>query len=626
MYQMKNGVLYHDGKPTFCLGQSYYPSYHKQKVPVLETGDRLGEMKKDIAGMRKAGFNLVRMAALGDVDWNGGDVQVKFDLPDQFLQDLDENDMAGMIRLQGYSMNLRGFEDATMIRQDGEKMPFNWGWFVRNCLNHPGIYEDNVKGTTASAKHFDKARNLVSFQIYNEPAYPWQGFYDYHPESIKLYKVWCAERGLPVEEPPRARPASGESPEPWIRWRAFCTERMTFYLCDMGEKAKEGYAFPENLTCHMACPVRPGAAVRGEDYFETAKGMDVLGITAYTPCRGQSYHSACLQLDATESAAATFQKHAWLIEYNARTNMPPQEWPRETYAAIGRGFKGILYYQWRADYPFADGPEPEGFGMVFNDGRKAPNFDMGVKMNAVVNRLGERLARADKQRSGVALLYSARQNAYFDALDNGASVNVGDCHERNLLSMGRCFSLLNREGVVVDLARAADLAKNALKTRVLILPEVEGLSDTELDQIDAFAAAGGRVYRYQDNELGFIAYRRGDKGVLHGIVRDQYDVQTLMEVERITPPALVIGAPYADARLLIGRMDGKKYGVVSIANYDPLERPLKDALLVVNGIKFNKAVAYATDLKAVGVPLAFADNTLTLPKLAWGGFVVLTNE
>lgn len=626
MYRMKNGVLQHNGKPVFCLGQSYYPSYHKQKVPVLETGDRLGEMKKDLDGMKKAGFNLVRMAALGDVDWNDGDVSVRFDLPDTFLKDLEERDMAGMIRLQGYSMNLRGFKDATMIRADGEKMPFNWGWFVRNCLNHPGIYEDNVRGTIASARHFKGFDSLVSFQIYNEPAYPTEGFYDYHPESIKAYQAWRAEKGLPEEQPPRERPKAGESPESWILWRQFCMERMTFYLCDMGRKAREGYALPENLTCHMACPVRPGASMRGEDYFETAKGMDVLGITAYTPCRGPSYHSACLQLDATESAAATFKKHAWLIEYNARTNMPPQEWPRETFAAIGRGFKGILYYQWRADYPFADGPEPEGFGMIFNDGRKAPNFDAGVKMNAVVSALSERLARAEKARSHVAILYSARQNAYFDALDNGASTSVASCHERNLLALSRCYALLNRENVVVDLTRAEDLDKNTLKTRVLILPETEGLGESELDQLDAFMEKGGRVYRYQDKELGFIAYRRGDKGVLHGIVTDQYDARTLMTVEKIVPPACVYGAENADARLLKGTMDGKPYAIACIANYDPLERPLKDTVLAVSGFHFDKATAYAPDLPKKGMKLAVAEGCVPLPKISYGAFVVLEKE
>ena len=626
MYSMKNGVLHKNGRPVFCLGQSYYPSYHKQKIPVLETGDQLGEMKEDLHGIKEAGFNLVRMAARGDLDWNDGNVQVNFPLPDAFLRDLEEEDMAGMIRLQGYSMNLRGFKDATMVRADGKEMPFNWGWFVRNCLNHAGIYEDNVKGTIASARHFKDFHACVSFQIYNEPAYPSIGFYDYHPESIKAYKEWCALKGLPAEDPPRQRPAAGESKEGWINWRLFCMERMTFYLCDMGEKAREGYAFPESLTCHMACPVVPGASQRGEDYFETAKGMDILGITAYTPCRGPSYHKACMQLDTTESAAAAFKKHAWLIEYNARTNMPPQEWPRETYAAIGRGFKGILYYQWRADYPFPNSPEPEEFGMLFNDRRKAAHFDMGVKTNKVVNVLSERLARAEKVRNGVSLLWSARQNAYFDAADNGAEQSVQVYHERNLTAMARCYSLLNEAGVTVDFTRAEDLAENTIKTRVLILPAVEGLSDAELDQIDAFKQQGGRVYRYQDDQLGFLAYVRNDPGVMHGIITDQYDVRTLMRAEKIAPNAEVVGAPCVDARLLKGTMNGKKYAIAVLANYDPLEKPLTDTVLHVNGFKFNKATAYATDLPLKGMNLAAAENCVSLPKLHWGGFVVLENE
>ena len=65
MYRVRNGVLYHDGKPEIALGQSYYPSYHAQKVPVPPEGDRLGEMALDLREMREAGFNLCRIAALG---------------------------------------------------------------------------------------------------------------------------------------------------------------------------------------------------------------------------------------------------------------------------------------------------------------------------------------------------------------------------------------------------------------------------------------------------------------------------------------------------------------------------------------------------------------------------------
>ena len=48
MYNMKNGVLHKEGKPVFCIGLSYYPSYHERKIPVPESGDRIGEMKKDL--------------------------------------------------------------------------------------------------------------------------------------------------------------------------------------------------------------------------------------------------------------------------------------------------------------------------------------------------------------------------------------------------------------------------------------------------------------------------------------------------------------------------------------------------------------------------------------------------
>ena len=44
MYSMKNGILYQDGKAVFCVGLSYYPSYHEKKVPVPETCDRVAIM------------------------------------------------------------------------------------------------------------------------------------------------------------------------------------------------------------------------------------------------------------------------------------------------------------------------------------------------------------------------------------------------------------------------------------------------------------------------------------------------------------------------------------------------------------------------------------------------------
>ena len=45
MYELKNGILYQDGKPIIAMGQSYYPSFHEAKYLAPPSGDRVGLMK-----------------------------------------------------------------------------------------------------------------------------------------------------------------------------------------------------------------------------------------------------------------------------------------------------------------------------------------------------------------------------------------------------------------------------------------------------------------------------------------------------------------------------------------------------------------------------------------------------
>ena len=80
MYQLKNGILHRANRKIFALGQSYYPSFHPQKHPVPPDQDRVGEMKKDCADMAAAGFELVRLAAVGRVRRDNGKIVVDFPL------------------------------------------------------------------------------------------------------------------------------------------------------------------------------------------------------------------------------------------------------------------------------------------------------------------------------------------------------------------------------------------------------------------------------------------------------------------------------------------------------------------------------------------------------------------
>ena len=174
MYQINGSILHKDGKKIFALGESYYPSFHPCKFPVKPEDDRIGEMIKDLKMMAEAGFNHVRFAALGTLSYDRESNTVTLDAPfvDAMTEEAQKNDLSVSVRLQGFSVNLRGFTDAEMIDEHGNVPDYVWSDFVRSTPNHPGILEDNFVHGRDTAKHFAKFSNVVGYQIYNEPKYP----------------------------------------------------------------------------------------------------------------------------------------------------------------------------------------------------------------------------------------------------------------------------------------------------------------------------------------------------------------------------------------------------------------------------------------------------------------------
>ena len=109
-YRIENGKLLENGKPVFALGQSYYPSFHEAKYPVPPEGDRIGEMKKDLAAMAQMGFNHVRFAAIGETKLNrASEVEVNTPFVDAMIAEAEQCGISTSIRLQGYAVNLHGY-------------------------------------------------------------------------------------------------------------------------------------------------------------------------------------------------------------------------------------------------------------------------------------------------------------------------------------------------------------------------------------------------------------------------------------------------------------------------------------------------------------------------------------
>ncbi|HBP37200.1 MAG TPA: hypothetical protein DD640_00340 [Clostridiales bacterium] len=628
MYSLNNGILHQDGKPVLALGLSYYASYHPQKVPVLADGDREGQMDLDLREMAEAGFNILRFAALGNfrrVGEGAAGIEAEFPLIDRGVSAAHEVNMAAMVRLQGYTLNVSGYTGEAMVTPEGRELGL-YECFLRASLNHEGILRDNEDCTAASARHFSGFPSVVSHQIYNEPAYHFG--VDYNPHSIAAYRRWLVSEGIKDEsaaqatDPPRKRPEAGADPSEWITWRLFHYQRLNWYMGHLAGIARRNNPAAETLTCLMNCPLSPGAVMFGEDYYRTAQDMEILGITHYTPACGESQWNASETLDAAESAAASFGKHAWLIEYNARTDMPASEWDRETYSAVGSGIKGILYYQWRADFPFADGPEPNQFGILYNDRTRTAAYASAVAMNRLINdKLSSRIALAEKCRAGVAVLFSEKANAYYDAVDHGQS--------RTAHNMMHAYRLFRKAGVPVDFTRACDLAANPLGVRLLIVPARGGLSRQEIGQILDFQNKGAQVVEFNAENNGFYQFCETPVQRKHGYIYDDNSAEEILDIAGIRPMILIEGSRQVDGKLIAGQ----GYHIVCLVNTDIRER-IQAAGTVALSLDIGTPAAavhritFLTPSAEIGLSACDRDGRLqiTLPELRLGAFLVIEHD
>ncbi len=149
----------------------------------------------------------------------------------------------------------------------------------------------------------------------------------------------------------------------------------------------------------------------------------------------------------------------------------------------GSGYKGINYYLWRADLG----------GMVWNNREKTRKYDEAVKVNHLINRWGEELARCEKLRSDAGILYFLHGAAYCEAMPGGETDN------RRYRQMYARYNELKDQGVTADFIQAEDLERNPLGIRLLFVPCLEALDEQEKAWVSAFARKHPVIL--QDNRL-----------------------------------------------------------------------------------------------------------------------------
>ena len=641
VYKIKNGILEKDGKKIFTVGQSYYPSFHEAKYPGPPDGDRIGEMKKDIKAMKEMGFNHIRFAAIGKIYLDDkGEVVVDTPFVDAMIEECEKNDISVSVRLQGYSVNLRGFKNVLMINNEGKEQGTHWSNFIRTIMAHEGLLEDNRLYSEKVSEHFAKFKNVVGLQIYNEPHYPSNEVYDYHENTIEAYRKWLIEKNIMTEDaasvyqPPRSR--REQEPHMWILWRIFIQEIHMNFLDNAAYPANETTGLP-TFTCFTSCQGSPSIALQGVDVFRNARGpMDILGYTVYIHGSGNDYYSMCYFLDMCATAANAVNKETWCVELDSRTYIPSDVYNKNTFATIGSGAKAIIYYQWRGDYPSEATPIPNGCGLVNYDGTKAPNYDNAAIMTKYINGVSELITNAKRNSDHIAVFHSDHGAFFADYKDNYneytnyiRTVHKHPSNTRNSY-VDKCtliYTELRKLGYGVDFTDAINLRTNNLKTKYLFLPDSELLSEDDLKAIEEFISKGGKVFELSPIRAtgnvgyGYTPYNEERlittyTGQTTGLYTLSYCIEDLKE-DYLETPVSVSSNPLVKNQNLIS----DDYELVVLTNISVKNKPQSTELTLNHNVK--SAVMYDCDGER---NLEITDNKIIIDEIKDGCIIKINKQ
>ncbi|MDY3929509.1 MAG: beta-galactosidase [Clostridia bacterium] len=616
MYKFKNGILHHNGKPIFGIGVSYYPSFYPGKAPVTDESKQIPEMKIDLKKMKDFGINIIRTAAIGKVYKENCDIICDTPLIDEMLAEAEKDDIAVMIRLQGYHMNISGYDNFRMKDENGKEVsPDKWNAFIQSCMHHEGIKKDNELATKELTKHYSEYESFVSFCVYNEPHYPGNGYYDYHPDTVREYRKWLIKNKIMSEKeaenymPPRERPVTAEGIGEWVNWRLFSLEAMSKFLKETHDYSKSVNSELEGITSAVTTQFMQGNDTKGVDNFAYARDMDICGYTNYQTVCGTGYYSESFIQDFLDSCAALHGKHCWIVEYDARTNISSRKFEQETYIAVGSGVKGIMYYQWRGDAPTGATEEDNAFGLLNYDGTETENFEEKRKVIELLKRYSDYFVNSERMHNGVAILHSDYM-ALFQAAHQKKGCYVANSYEQSMRYIYRDFI---DHGYAVDFVKAEHLKENKLDIKCLIVPEFDYMmSDEEKKQVDNFAKAGGFIFMYSMG--AYNEYKRTPESLFSDENCGGRTFDEMIEMSKIKP--LI---DYNIKNIKCKVLKGNDFYIIAVNNISTLAKASESGKIKCNFIVSEAKMVTPNAEKALKVH----NNTIDIPPIDNGALVIL---
>ncbi len=463
------------------VGVDYYPEHWERK-----------RWDVDARGMKKAGFNVVRLAEFAWAFMEPEEGRYEFGWLDEAL---------GVLRKQGISAILctptavmpawcaRKYPETLAMQKDGTRVV--WGVRKNNCFTSGTYRLLSERITQAMAAHFADAPNVIGWQTDNEFGHPVcycetcrRTFHEwlrrkYHDvDGLNkawgthfwghLYRDWD-EIPIPVD-------AASHNPSACLDWQRFFSWLNVRFQHDQVKILRAGC--PKHFVTHNFMGLFSDL-----NYYDLAEDLDHVSWDNY-PIWGKPEvrYGAAAGADVMRGLK---KKNFWIMEQSAgpggwgsfARNPRPGEIRGVSWQQVARGADGMLWFRWRS---CTAGREQYWHGLLGHDGRPLRRYREAAQTAGEFHRLAKELD-GTTVKADVAMIYDY-DSIWALRIQPGFGKN--DYHQ----AMHRYYNALFRAGVNVDMIKPTD---DFGRYRAVLAPDLHVLPDAVAVALGTFVRNGG---------------------------------------------------------------------------------------------------------------------------------------
>ncbi|MCZ6673002.1 MAG: beta-galactosidase, partial [Verrucomicrobia bacterium] len=459
------------------------------------------DWRRDIAMIAETGLNSIRIRIGMDSDLN--EVGTLLDIA-------HENGLTVLFGTATFYVNdefVERYPDSKIIGGDGSVLPIDTNdvrW-QRACIDHPFYRQDRNRILEECVSRFKDHPSVIAWDVHNEPwiaPFPNACFCDY---TLAKYRAALKQEfnevqtfnktfGTEFEDfdtvrPPAERTEADE--EFYIHWREFIASDVNDFLLEGREIFRKHV--PDALITHNVTHF-VSLQTRGQDWWLFKdQNYNLLTMSRYL---GTNEKTVGTSMGFEVLKAMNPGIPAWVTEFQGGPFPTPgpnilysgKEIEIELNNLLGHGMKGLYFYRWD---PLLNGAEPMVNGMIEPD---SYDTDRRLGLQRAIKALEPHLpfiARAESLTPSVAIYFTRDQVMRDRPDDAGDFVGGGSLRGGGtiLKATRGAYQLLSDIGY--EAACIVHGTKDLGKYKAVVFPHVSDLTESEIDDIEAYVANGG---------------------------------------------------------------------------------------------------------------------------------------